>query len=302
MAKLGGLLDLDRFHTFLAVETLIRHHDGYSMAINNYRVYMNPATARAVFMPHGMDQLFFEPRAGLLPDLRGLVAQAVLETQEGRGQFRARCGTLFTNLFPSLTNRMEMARAKIRPLFAELGAQTARQADEAATNLLHRIQERHLQLQRWFSLNPEVPKFNENGVAPLTNWLATAEGRGTLFVETNSAGQAMLQVRVSAGEEGNIARWEKPVLLVTGTYRFSANVLADQPVFRGPKPPVALRIWGVDDAQMESYRPDAQTMEFQSTFEVSLENAGEYLLQCEARAGEFSVTYRFGKIELIRLP
>jgi len=302
MDRLKELVDMDRFQTFLAIESLIRHHDGYSMGINNYRVYLHPDTKQAVFMPHGMDQLFFESRAGVLPDLRGLVAQAVLETQAGRKQFRARCETLFTNLFPGLTNRVEMARAKIRPMLAELDATTDRHADEAATNLLNRIQDRHSQLLRSLALKPEVPSFNEQGVASLTNWLATSEGGRAVFAETNSAGQMVLQVRVSANESGTMARWEKPVLLTAGTYRFSAKVTADQPVFRGPKPPVALRIWGVDNAQMESSRPDAQTMEFQCTFEVTIENAREYLLQCEARSKESSVTYRFGEVKLLWSP
>ena len=84
---------------------------------------------------------------------------------------------------------------------------------------------------------------------------------------------------------------------MAGTYRFSANVFADQPVFRGPTPPVSLRIWGVPGAQMESSRPDAQTMQLQSTFEVGQDTEGEYLLQCEVKAADFTVTYQFGKIE-----
>jgi len=112
------------------------------------------------------------------------------------------------------------------------------------------------------------------------------------FAETNVAGGTVLEVRFGSGGKSALTRWEKPVLLRAGTYRFSAKVTADQPVFRGPKPPVALRIWGLNDMQLETTRPDPQTMEFQCTFEVSVENAGEYLLQCEARASEASVTYR----------
>ena len=138
LARLDKLLDLDRFYTTLALETLIRHHDGYAMGINNYRVYFEPASGRAVFLPHGMDQLFFEPRAGLLPDLQGLLAQAVLETQAGCKELRARCVTLFTNLFPSLSNRVDTARAKMRPMLAELDAKTARHANEAGATWIYR--------------------------------------------------------------------------------------------------------------------------------------------------------------------
>ena len=40
MRKLSTLLDMDRFYTMLAMETLIRHHDGYSMGINNFWSYL----------------------------------------------------------------------------------------------------------------------------------------------------------------------------------------------------------------------------------------------------------------------
>jgi hypothetical protein len=299
LARLAELLDLDRFYTTLAMETLIRHHDGYAMGINNYRVYFEP-TGRATFLPHGMDQLFFEPRAGLLPDLKGILAQAVLETQAGRKEFRVRCATLFTNLFLGLSNRVEKARVKLRPMLAELDAKTAHRAHEAATNLLYRFHERTRQLQGAVFVQPEAPGFDSTGTARLTNWLATVEGGRVTFTETNSGGGTTLEMRIGSGGKSALARWEKSVFLNAGTYRLWAKVTADQPVFRGPSPPVALRIWGLSDMQMETTRPDPRTMEFQCSFEVSLENVGEYLLQCEARGKDASVTYRFDQILLVK--
>jgi hypothetical protein len=121
------------------------------------------------------------------------------------------------------------------------------------------------------------------------------------FSETNSAGEPSLEVRISSSGKATLARFEKSVLLTAGTYRFSATVKADQPVFRVPKPSVALRIWGVNEMQMETTRTDPRTMEFQCTFEVSLENVGEYLLQCHARGTEASVNYRIGSVRLKRV-
>jgi hypothetical protein len=185
-----------------------------------------------------MDQLFFEPRAGLLPDLRGVLARAVLETQAGRKEFRARCATLFTNLFltqstsnamhgerdarspsPSplngeragvrgenftnLSNRVDKARVKLRPIMlAELDAKTARQAYEAATNLLYRIQERTRQLQGTVFATPEPRTFDSTGVARLTNWLASVEGSHVTFAETNSGGETLLEIRFGSSGKG----------------------------------------------------------------------------------------------------
>jgi hypothetical protein len=230
-----------------------------------------------------------------------MLAQAVLEMQAGRKEFRARCVTLYTNVFPSISNRVATARLKLRPMLAELDAKTARHADEAATNLLYRIQERSQQLERETFVKAEAPTFDATGVGRLKNWLATVEGGRVTFAETRSTGETSLEMRFGSSGKAALAHWEKPVLLPAGTYRFSARVTADQPVFRGPQPPVMLRIWGLRDVQLETTRSSPQTMEFQCVFEVSSNTGGEYLLQCEARGKETTVTYAFCSVQLLKL-
>lgn len=83
-------LEITNFIAFMAMEVLICHHDGYSMDDNNFRIYHDPATDRMTFIPHGMDLVFDRPELPLEPDWRGLVAKAVMETQEGRQMYR-RC-------------------------------------------------------------------------------------------------------------------------------------------------------------------------------------------------------------------
>src|ERR1051326_5769173 len=46
------------------------------------------SVGRMVFMPHGMDQMFYQPQSSLFPELKGVVATAVLETPEAREPFR----------------------------------------------------------------------------------------------------------------------------------------------------------------------------------------------------------------------
>ncbi|WP_437811183.1 CotH kinase family protein [Sorangium sp. So ce1078] len=60
-AKLSEHLDLDRFITSFALETLLGHWDGYAYRANNYYIYKNPADGRFVFMPHGMDRILDDP-------------------------------------------------------------------------------------------------------------------------------------------------------------------------------------------------------------------------------------------------
>ncbi len=58
-AALGEVLDVDRFITFWALETLVNHADGYSGDRNNFFVYFDPTdSGRAVFVPWGVDKTF----------------------------------------------------------------------------------------------------------------------------------------------------------------------------------------------------------------------------------------------------
>ena len=55
-AALSEVVDLDRFFTFWALETLLAHTDGYNAGTNNFYVYFDPSDGgRATFIPWGMD-------------------------------------------------------------------------------------------------------------------------------------------------------------------------------------------------------------------------------------------------------
>jgi spore coat protein H len=64
--------------------------DGYCRNRNNYRVYFDPKSGKAVFFPHGMDQMFNSPHEQLWHGWGGIAARAVLDTPEGKKRFIAR--------------------------------------------------------------------------------------------------------------------------------------------------------------------------------------------------------------------
>jgi spore coat protein H len=88
--SLNEILDVERFMSFMAMEVLVGHRDGYSLDRNNFRLYYNPQSARFVFIPHGMDLLFTKANSPLQPAFRGLVASAIVETPQGREAYRSR--------------------------------------------------------------------------------------------------------------------------------------------------------------------------------------------------------------------
>src|SRR6185436_11990779 len=113
--RLEQVLDRERFLSFMAMEVLAAHRDGYCLARNNYRLYHDPETDRFVFLPHGMDQLFGPTDLSLRPQMAGLIARAVMETPSGRQIFRRRVAELFTNEFQLTvwTQRIEAVSLKL---------------------------------------------------------------------------------------------------------------------------------------------------------------------------------------------
>ena len=97
--RLEQSLDVDEFMTFMVMEVMLGHRDGYCLARNNYRVYENLESGKVVFFPHGMDQLFGNPEAAWQPHMAGLVAKALMETAEGQRRYRSRFACLLTNVF-----------------------------------------------------------------------------------------------------------------------------------------------------------------------------------------------------------
>lgn len=118
--KLGSVLDLDNFLSFLAVEIFTWHYSGYAMDRDNYRIYHDPVTDRLFFIPDGLDGLLGKANGPLLPDCRGILARAVLESGEGQRLYRERMSKLLGTAFKVdlLQNRMNEWAAKIRPAAA----------------------------------------------------------------------------------------------------------------------------------------------------------------------------------------
>ena len=139
--KLAAALDVERFITFAAVEVLIGHHDGYTMDKNNYRIYHDPASDQMVFLPHGLDRLLAKTDEPLLPEWKGLVARAVLNTPSGQQKYLEKMSGLLTAAFKvdALNARIKELSATIRPSLAESDSAAAKTFDDAVAKLCERI-------------------------------------------------------------------------------------------------------------------------------------------------------------------
>ena len=152
LAQLDRVLDLDEFFTFMAMEVMAWHWDGYLMHKNNYRLYFDPTPQRFVFLPHGMDQMFFTTNGPVLPFQEGLVAKAVLEPEEENGNicFDSRNSTTSSTTFHLWSSAWMNSMPKFVRFFSNLAPELA-QYNKAVSTLKGKISDRSACLEQELS-------------------------------------------------------------------------------------------------------------------------------------------------------
>jgi spore coat protein H len=238
---LARILDLDRFLSMVAVETMLSHSDSYSLNRNNYRLYHDPESGKIVFMPHGMDRILGTHRAGLdlsiVPPRLGLVARALLSTAEGRRRYVDRVAALQREVF-----RPEALCRRVGELASRTGS--ASHAAELCGRIGRRASELEFQLADRSALAALVPTpaFDAAGLARIGGWRPAPKlGQPAASVSVaRRNGADMLHLRLPASSTGTTLRTR--LSLPTGRYRITGQVVVtgDDPA-SGPTPlPVAL--------------------------------------------------------------
>lgn len=120
--RLQKVLDVDRFVTYAALSVMLVDWDGYPLNRNNYRIYFRPEDGRAVFMPHGMDQLFQRSYLELDANWNGCVAWGLFDTPQGQKLYQERCRQVFTNVFrlERMTNTIAKLTDTLKTVDAEM--------------------------------------------------------------------------------------------------------------------------------------------------------------------------------------
>ena len=278
--QLRQALDMDRFLKFMALEIMLGHWDGYCLARNNFRIYSDPTRERLVFLPTGLDQVFAKADLPWKPEMTGLVAQAVLETPEGRRQYEAQFRALFGRLFDSarLADRARELVMTLQPLLGHTFSQTK----EAAEELCQQIHAREMSLRQQLR-QPDLALLDfRDGKASLTEWKAVDEPLGGRMQES-SASDPLPSLKISAGPKTS-ASWRQRVRLQPGHYRFAAQVTVKQvaPLPFGENQGASLRILG-RPARSGNLVGTRAWERLQVAFEIEGKEE-EVVLICELRA------------------
>jgi hypothetical protein len=141
LALLDKTLDLDRFLTFTALDVMLWNWDGYAMNRNNWRLYYDRDQGKLIFMPHGLDQMFWNATGSVLPGMQGLVAKAALQIPEVRQRYFERVKELRASVLhpEALTNRAHAIAAKFVPRLQEKHPEIAKDQASALTDFCQAI-------------------------------------------------------------------------------------------------------------------------------------------------------------------
>jgi hypothetical protein len=283
--RLESRLEVDRFITFMALEIMICHRDGYCLARNNFRIYDNPETRRMVFFPHGMDQLFGKADLPWKPHLAGMVAQSLLETTEGRRRYETRFNKLFTDLFvvDRLTNRVNQIVGSLRPY---LEKEKFRSLEQEAAVVRDRIVRREVELRKQLSRQDPTLLDFAGGVARLTGWMKTDELDGCILEEAGTI-DGVATLHIVAGPK-TAASWKTTVLLRRGRYRFEgqAMISAVTPLPFGKNQGAGLHVTSKNQEPL-SFTGSSSWKNLEVEFQVDSDEEGvELLCQLRATSGE----------------
>lgn len=297
--RLGTVLDRDRFITFMAMEVLLAHRDGYCLARNNFRIYHEPDSGRFVFLPHGMDILFSRAELTLQPRFSGLVATAVMETPEGRRRYRERLALLFTNVLQNaaLTNRVDELVANLRP---RIPSSDGRALAREAAVVQERIVQRAAFVGRKLSEPETKPTRFENGIAALEGWRIVDPPAGGRLEESRSPdGKPALLIRAGPFTASS---WRTKVLLPAGRYRFEgvAGMRGVVPLAFGRNKGAGLRVSVAKTTKpyelVGSAAAHPLTAEFATTKPLE-----EVELICELRASQGEAWFEKSSLRLVQI-
>lgn len=227
--RMGKHLDMDRFITFMAMEIISGHWDGYSMNRNNYRIYHDPTTNKLVFLPHGMDIMFSHPDSPLEPYVDGIVARAVLETPTGLRRYQERTRELSTNVFklPLLMGRIDQLETRLESLLVHPSRRSKGRFKEAVEVLRDKIIQRveGLPVLTQYGALGSV-SFDAVGRAQIKEWTARDEAEDAeLDDPVLDDGKTTFHIATDAkADEPCSASWRAVVVLPPGRYRLAGNV------------------------------------------------------------------------------
>jgi hypothetical protein len=289
-AALGAVLDIDRFLALLAIQSLTDDWDGYARNRNNYRLYFDPKTARAVFIPHGMDQLFNNPGVPVMPDWGGFIARQVMQVPEWRTRYDQRLRDLVERKFTLawVNSHVASVEARLHPAFADRDPRELEEWSREVRRQSNRIAARLRSVRRQLGLppDPDVPRVVRRSIQPrvLDGWIPRPQQGSARLQRTPPPQQALHLV---AFQRGTAASFRTSRNLPAGSYRFEAKARTAAVSAPDNGPPgrgVGIRISGLSRETFLVGNTPWTPLQFD--FELDEDREVEFVIEIRADRGE----------------
>jgi hypothetical protein len=298
--KLQEVLDTESFARFLALDCILWHWDGYSMNVNNYRIFNNRDTGKLMFMPHGLDQMFEKPEAPLFFGGQALVTRHFLDIPEAKKLYFRTVGEILEKHFTPefITNRLQQISGKLIAELETIDKNLASEKRGKVSSFQESALKRREHLMEQMQIPSRVMKFSSDGTSKITNWVAKTDfGAPQLDRKVADGKTKVLHI---SGTKTFVGSFRAKVVLESGTYRIegrakSAQVQAD---------PGDKRSGG--GIRVSNKRLDKKLLgttewsPIQFEFQVN-ELFGEVELVCELRAAQGEIWFDEDSLKLIKL-
>ena len=297
--KLAAILDLNRFLTFLAIQSFTDDWDGYARNHNNYRLYHDPVTGRFNFIPHGMDQLFANSGKSIEPEWNGLVVQRLFELPDYRDHYLDRLAALSTNLLTgtTITNLVDGATARLKVAMngRDPGEQERLFGDIA--HLRSRLLDRVPNVEQQLAMRPKPVKFDARGEMQLGGWQPRPD-TGNGLAEIVALPDVGKTLHLVARSGGTVAGFRAPLRLPSGHYTLAGRVKTRhlEPIQDSRGRGAGLRIGGSSRANSVSATTDWTPVS--QDFDLPEGRGLELVAEIRADAGE--AWFDLGSLHLTR--
>jgi hypothetical protein len=288
---LSGALDTDRFLTLAATQLILDDRDGYVRNRNNYRIYFRGTDGRAVFMPHGMDQLLMHADAPVRDAWGSILAHAYFALPEQRIQLRERLRSLLDGGLNEqwITNEVLHLQTRLDKALEQLPIPERGGLSRAGQDLVSRIHQRYNTVRRELREWPDpLPSWRPGQQLALTKWGLMIQS-GAALAETNTmAAGAIPAVHFAVQKPETRASLRTTVTLPAGSYRFVGRCKThklesfEDQFGRG----AAIRVTGSSSTKESRLEGDTGWTTLYFDVENPEDGAMEFILEVRANRGE----------------
>jgi spore coat protein H len=308
LARLEKVLDVERFLSMVALETMLCHWDGYTQNRNNWRIFHDLESNKMVFIPHGLDQLFgvgrhFDPAGSLKPqNVSGTLTRIVLASREGQQRYLERVQKIYSDVFKvdEILSRVDHIVSTIVPIIAQTHPQIAKALQQRAGSLKQRILQRGEGLRRQLGIPIQPVEFSHDNILRLTGWKPSPvqSGEPTLAQVEDPPGNPLLSI--NAGNAISSSSWRTRVVLATGRYQLEGRIrVRDVAIEDGDaRGGAGMRISKGTMPRKLTGTSDWRNYEYPFTVE---EETADVELICELRALQGEACFEAKSLRLVRL-